>query len=193
MSGWHVVKVGGSLLEWSELPEYLSAWLAQQVHAQCVLIAGGGEIVESIRRAGLRWNLAEERCHWLAIDAMRITAHLLAALLPETSMIDDWQDLIRYNSNSKQQHPVIFETTQFLREVEPGLSPAPLPHTWQVTSDSIAARVAVALDAAQLTLLKSADAPLQELAELAQQGYVDQHFATVAATIPKISFVNLRG
>ena len=63
-----------------------------------------------------------------------------------------------------------------------------------MTTDSIAARMAECWPAEELVLLKSCDAgPGTEFADLAECGYVDRHFPTVARrlSIP-IRFVNLR-
>jgi aspartokinase-like uncharacterized kinase len=75
-----------------------------------------------------------------------------------------------------------------------------LPHPWQATSDSIAARLAEVL-AADLVLLKSANPPVKRpevgdratwLAELAAREYVDAWFPQAAASIRRVEMVNLR-
>jgi hypothetical protein len=87
---------------------------------------------------------------------------------------------------------VLFEPEQFLREVEPKLVSRPLPHTWDVTSDSIAARLAAVLQACELVLLKSTlPQPGTEIDRAAAEGYVDRYFP-VAARGLAVRAVNLR-
>lgn len=192
MSGWHVVKVGGSLFDCPELPPRLQAWLAKLTDQRVVLIAGGGELAEIVRSVDARWKLGEEASHWLAIDAMRLAAKLLFGALPQLRWIESWHELQRCGDSPPSFRPVLFEVSQFLRDVERRLMPPFLPHGWQVTSDSIAARVAAALGATHLTLLKSTPPPATSILLLEELGYVDPHFAIASAAIPNISFVNLR-
>jgi aspartokinase-like uncharacterized kinase len=192
MSGWHVVKVGGSLFDCPELPRRLQAWLNEFTDQRLALIAGGGELAEIVRGADARWKLGEEASHWLAIDAMRLAAKLLLGSLPQLRWIDSWQELQRCGESPPSAPPILFEVGQFLRDVEHRLMPPFLPRSWQVTSDSIAARVAAALGATHLTLLKSAPPPAASILLLEELGYVDPHFAIASAAIPHISFVNLR-
>jgi aspartokinase-like uncharacterized kinase len=186
-----VVKVGGSLLEWPLLPEMLQHWLAAQPLAVNVLIAGGGELAEAIRRADEALHLGEETSHWLCIDVLGITAQMLAAALKCNEPESSWHRLCA--QLAKKSGSVVFDPRSFLREIEPQLSGCLLPRDWSVTSDSIAARVAEALGAGELVLLKSRDAPTGDWQELAQIGYVDCHFSRAVATLPRVRTVNLRG
>ena len=69
----------------------------------------------------------------------------------------------------------------------------PLPHSWDVTSDSIAARLAVLAGADELVLLKSGlPAGSLTLAQAAETGYVDRYFPVAAAGVPRVRCVNLR-
>jgi aspartokinase-like uncharacterized kinase len=80
-----------------------------------------------------------------------------------------------------------------LRHGEPRLPGTRLPANWDVTSDSIAARLAVALRAEELVLLKSTlpDAHL-EVEELSQSGLVDTMFPRLCGELPAVRIVNLR-
>ncbi len=87
-----------------------------------------------------------------------------------------------------------------MRDDEPKMSGPLLPHDWQTTSDSIAARLAEALAArtgkpVQLVLLKSALPPgdVTTLQQAADVGYVDQVLPTFAERVARIRCVNLRG
>ena len=183
-----VAKVGGSLLELPDVAERLRRWL-ERAPRGVVLVAGGGEWVEAVRRADERFQLGEEAAHWLAADAMRTTALLLHALLPDSGFADEWP---LEHTTLHAQGTTIIDAWQFLRADAAGAFGAPLPHSWQVTSDSIAARLARALGAMELVLLKSCDAPADASpATLAECGLVDEYFP-LAATRLNVRWVNLR-
>lgn len=192
MSGWHVVKVGGSLFDWPELPARLRAWIREQRDERLLLIAGGGPFADAIRQADARWNLGAEASHWLAVDAMGLAARLLKTLLPEADYVAAWEDVRHSQDSAAGKRVVILDVKDFLRNHESHLPPQPLPRDWSVTSDSIAARVAQASGARRLTVLKSRMPPAATLAELAQSGYVDEHFPSVAAQLGEVRFADLR-
>lgn len=69
-----------------------------------------------------------------------------------------------------------------------------LPVGWQVTSDSIAARLAICLGADRLVLLKSREAMPGERSDWAQAvagGLVDGCFPTFAAKLPEVRLETL--
>ena len=181
-----VVKLGGSLLEWPELGSRLQAWLAVQPRAANVLIVGGGALVDKLRELDAAHKLPAAASHLLAIRAMTVTAALVAELLPRARLIEAIEQLDRSELASWQ----ILDVWRFLRLDQ--ASPDPLPASWDVTSDSIAARVALALEADELVLLKSAlPAGPENLESLARAGYVDAYFPRAAQSL-RVRCVNLR-
>lgn len=72
--------------------------------------------------------------------------------------------------------------------------PGALPHSWSVTTDSIAARVAFVHRAERLVLLKSVDIPEDvSWPAAAANGWVDAHFPQIAATLDcPVEAVNFR-
>ena len=100
-----LVKVGGSLLDWPDLPHFLRAqtptWLAER--RAVVLIVGGGRWADEIRAADQRFQLKPAAAHQLAIQAMSLTARLLVEILPEASWCGDWQELIHALANTTSE------------------------------------------------------------------------------------------
>lgn len=182
-----VVKVGGSLLLWKDLRKAMHRWLEVEKRSHAVFIAGGGPLADCIREADQIHQMGEEPCHDLCVELLGVTSRLLAQIsgLPVTS------DFKRVSQRATSP-PVVFDPAPFLKTGEPGL-PGALPRNWSVTTDSIAARIAQLVQADELVLLKSATAPAgHSLEQLAEAGFVDNHFPLIAPTVAKYRFVNLR-
>ena len=187
-----VVRVGGSLLTWDHLPAELHRWLASHSSACNVLVAGGGPWVEALRETAARFSMEEETAHWLSVQAMELTAKLLHSLMPEDVCFVTGFAELRSVISQPRPPRIVFDVGDFLRDVERDQPGIPLPRNWRVTSDSIAARVAIVLQADELVLLKSADPPhFTDVQQLAACGYVDTCFP-VAADGLTVRFENLR-
>ncbi|MCE9556343.1 MAG: uridylate kinase [Planctomycetes bacterium] len=184
-----VVKVGGSLLAFDELRHELREWIDQQSSAVTVFVAGGGAAADLVREAAQRFDLDEEQSHWLAIKAMGLTANLLHVLLPEAAIIDSLAAMRSADDDTW----LIVEPEGFLRQEAERLGSDILPHNWDTTSDSIAARIAEALDADELVLLKSRTLPGDgSWLNAAEEGFVDPYFPVAAAGLRHVRAVNLR-
>ena len=87
-----VIKVGGSLLDWSELPRRLIQFLEQQRRRipsfDRVLLCGGGPFADSVRRLDRMHHLGDFAAHRLAIQAMDLASTVLVCLLPGALGID---------------------------------------------------------------------------------------------------------
>lgn len=189
MSPLRVVKVGGSMLNWPSLATVLADWLAAQSPAVNVLVVGGGELADVFRRAEALHQLGEEPAHWLCIRAMGLNARLVAALLPESRLIESFAAIDRQQARCHY----LLDAEPWLLAAEPTESGAPLERGWHVTSDSIAARAAVCLRAEELVLLKStlpaAEATPNDAARL---GYIDPFLPRLLDELPQLRCVNLR-
>lgn len=186
-----VVKVGGSLLDLEDLPQRLAQWLATQRPAHQIVVVGGGPLVEPIREADVRHRLGEVTAHWMSVRAMSITAMWVRAILPDVRVCDRLEQLHPAGDTATL---VVFDSYRFLRKEEPYLPGQRLAETWDVTSDSIAARLAIAASAAELVLLKSTlPEPPHGVGPWSRQGIVDPYLPTLAAEMPRLRLVNLRG
>jgi aspartokinase-like uncharacterized kinase len=184
-----VIKVGGSLLSWPELPRRLGEFLRSKATEHLVVVVGGGPLVESIRVLDRTHHLGETRSHSLALQTMDITAHLLASLIEGLTMVDR---SVQLASTWSRGGVAVFAPRQFM-EIIDARSDAPLPETWETTSDSIAARIAVHLGASSLFLLKSCSpGGLRSVDELASAGLVDPRFPEASRGLAIVNLVNLR-
>jgi aspartokinase-like uncharacterized kinase len=181
-----VVKLGGSLLDLPELAGRLRGWIAEQPPARNLIIVGGGQFAEALRALDRVHHLGDEACHGLAVGAMSLTARLLHAVVP------DWPLITWPGELARAGPPAIFDVADFLAADERSTDRPPLPHSWDVTSDSIAARVAWRVAATELVLLKSSLPPENsDTAAAASPGYVDAHFPQAAAGL-RVRCVDLR-
>ena len=185
-----VVKLGGSLLAWPEWPPRLAAWLASRPAIRPVLVVGGGRFADVLRDLDQTHALGEARAHALALRILDTTAHLAAALLPGSEVVTEVEHLPRTWVAGRL--PILTPRRFLDRDDRESLDP--LPHAWTTTTDSIAARVATRLDAAELVLLKSTPLPpaVTTWETAATLGLVDPEFPRAAGKIPQVRFVALQ-
>jgi aspartokinase-like uncharacterized kinase len=117
----------------------------QARHRFLIVVPGGGAFADEVRRADRRFKLGDSAAHWMAILAMDQYGHLLADLAPGAVVARRRQELVPGRLN-------VLAPSAWLRRADR------LPHSWDVTSDSIAAWVARALRARRLLLVKHAEA-----------------------------------
>ena len=187
-----VVKVGGSLFDLADLSDRLRRWLKQQSPAHHVLVAGGGALVEKVREWNKNEPIDDVAAHWMCIDLMTVTAHLLHARLPEVALVED--DLLLCQRVGFRDC-TIFGPAAWMRHSESSLPGITLPANWEVSSDSIAARLAIVLHADEFVLLKSvlpADEIGNDMNALVGAGYVDPMMAQFAKELPPVRIVDFR-
>lgn len=163
-----VVKFGGSLLGSREREGLLAA----AARAGAVVVAGGGPFADAVRDAQGRLGLSERAAHAMAILAMEQTARALADLEPALAPCATAADFAA--AQAAGRGAVWMPAAMGLE--------APLPASWDVTSDSLALWLAATLRAERLVLLKSAAPTGGSPTEWAENGLVDRAFASLAAT-----------
>ncbi len=166
-----VVKVGGSLYDLPDLGRRLRRWL-KTLKGDVILVPGGGPTADLVRDLDERHNLGEERAHWLALQALSLNADFLMRLLGQACIFTyEGQRSFWIRAGLMP----ILSPALFAHDDE--RRPDHLPHTWDVTSDSIAARFAIVHGARTLVLLKSVTIPPEmSWAEASQLGLVDVMF-----------------
>jgi 5-(aminomethyl)-3-furanmethanol phosphate kinase len=138
-----VVKVGGGL---AQDPAALRAWCAQI--AECgarhplLVVPGGGAFADAVRAHDERFGLRDATAHWMAILAMDQLGWALADLIPGAALQTDLRP-------PPDGAVAVLLPYALLRERDP------LPASWDVTADSIAAWVAGAAGAGRLVLVKA--------------------------------------
>lgn len=190
----HVIKLGGSLLDLPDVVARFARYRRQHTGPCALLVVGGGAAADAVRALDRRLHLGEETAHWLAVRAMQINAHALAAVLPGCPgcpgcrLVDDASACSA--AWDAGELAVLDPLPWLMEEARRGVN---IPHRWSFTSDSIAAHVAVGLGASRLTLLKSAlPADACDAQAAAKLGLVDADFPRVSQGIACVELVNLR-
>lgn len=184
-----VIKIGGSLLDLPDLPARLASFLADFSRPYPIALCGGGPTVELIRHWDRVFALGEEASHWIALRALTINALVAERLAPELAYV---KSPAEFAAVWQARKVPIYDPYAFIREVD-DKGEDPLPRRWRVTSDSIAARMAMRFEAPELILLKSvALEPAVTMAEAARRGFVDPHFPVAARDVPRVVALNLR-
>ena len=175
-----VYKVGGSLFDWPELFERLEALLRNEP-GRPLIVAGGGSAADVVRNWDRVHSLGETRAHRLAIASLRLSEAFLAGGLSRAKIVSDRRSAEAvWNAEGV---PVL--CAEAFLEAEETSGQAPLPASWEVTSDSIAAWIAGRWPA-DLVLLKSTT-PL-----LSQGLFVDSFFPQATPAVRSVEWMNLR-
>ena len=178
-SGPLVLKVGGSLLSRPDWPALLASLIAARGSSPCCLVVGGGAVVDGLRSLDNALPQSPQLMHDLAIDAMRLTARLVAAAVNVPMAAAPPED----------DGVAVLDVRAWLGI---GSRAATLPVGWQVTSDAIAATVAVE-HGGHLLLAKSVPPPPcpdngDLLLAVARAGWVDEHFPVAAGSLITIEW-----
>ncbi|MCL4430122.1 MAG: delta 1-pyrroline-5-carboxylate synthetase [Chloroflexi bacterium] len=144
-----VVKVGGSLTAYPEKLRTLCAKLseASKKH-RLIVVPGGGEFADVVRRLDERFFLSCVASHRMAILGMDQYGLLLSDLMPNSVTISKLKEVKYFLDLGKL--PVLLPFNLMLRE-------DPLQNSWDVTSDSIAVYLAHRLHVLKVLLITDVD------------------------------------
>ena len=187
-----VVKLGGSLLTLPDLAERLHA-VVKLLHLHKVLIiVGGGEAADEIRRLDERCGLTATQAHWHAIAAMTFNAEIVSRVCGCLPVVSN-----RIDAEVAWQHheAVLLDANAFLR-TEQATHFRSLPESWSVTSDSIAAFVALHWPSQQVVFCKSCDLISPDISQICQAGLLDAWFPNLLTSLQQsdvqLRWLNLR-
>lgn len=133
MSIKQVVKIGGSLF-----PNYAIDLAKQLKGTDSLIVLGGGEFANLIRKYDSEISFSQETNHWTAIDCMDIIAKLVNDKVDSTKLAYNIDEAKKISDDG---FTPIFIVSEFLRSEDP------FECSWDVTSDSIAAYVSHLLNA----------------------------------------------
>ena len=155
-----VIKIGGGLMTAiADLDDVLRRVAALCRRRRPLVVAGGGPFADAVRELDRRVGISDDAAHWMAILAMDQYAHFLTTRLSGGVVVSTLGEAAFALDEGRL--PVL-APSRWLMDADP------LPHSWNVTSDSIAAWVAGQAGARDLVLVK----PRHATGDL-----VDTHFA----------------
>jgi aspartokinase-like uncharacterized kinase len=138
-----VVKVGGSLGRGTSLAALGTCLAALGREHRLLLVPGGGAFADLVREHEPRFGLQPSTAHWMAVLAMDQYGYLLGDLVPGCRIVRTLEEAEACGPGAAVMLP-----SELLRREDA------LPHSWSVTSDSIAAWLTQRVGAPLLVLLK---------------------------------------
>lgn len=204
-SSIRVVKLGGSLLMLPDLAQRFEAWCSaenakRQMHT--LLMVGGGKIIDTVRELASVHTIEDTVIHHECIRLLSHTARLVQILFADFQLLSSTNELQQFLNLKVLGTTAIVDVAGVYSLID---EHAALPETWATTTDALAAGLAVAIQAEQLCLLKSAEPPhavdkslasaddhAKWFTQLAGAGYVDPAFPAIAAKVKSTRFVNFR-
>ncbi len=169
-----VVKVGGGIAAVPGALDRACAAIAEASRRRPMLVVpGGGPFADAVRAFDRAVGLSADAAHWMAILAMDQYAHVLADRLPGATLVASPGEVTQVMRGSGL---AVLAPSAWMRAADV------FPHTWDVTSDSIAAFIAGALDAERLVLVKPAAGGME---------LVDAYFAMAVPAGLSVSIVSV--
>ena len=168
-----VVKLGGSLLGSPELERWLDIF-TRHGDGKIVIVPGGGILADAVRESQKLSGIDDAVAHQMAVMAMDQYGVLLAGLNPKLVTAESELEIAE---RGWQHRAIIWLPSKMV------IADETIPANWQVTSDSLAARLATKLNADQLILVKlqRPNADQVSLEKLIKDGTVDEHFGDAIA------------
>jgi 5-(aminomethyl)-3-furanmethanol phosphate kinase len=143
-----VMKIGGSLGR-SHALVALCREISRLAKTRSILVVpGGGIFADRVRETDRLFDLGDTAAHCMALLAMDQYAYLLNRLTRDSSLSSDLEAAC---ASAASGRAAIFLPSALVIRADP------LPHSWQVTSDSIAAWVSRCVACRRLILLKNVD------------------------------------
>lgn len=168
-----IVKLGGSLAETADLQSWLGV-LACFGGGRVIIVPGGGPFADQVRRSQDQWTFNDRTAHRMALLAMDQYGLMMTGIRGDLKAAASTEALERVLS---QAGVAVWLPSAMIVD-----NPS-IPESWDLTSDSLAAWLANALNAKMLFLVK----PLQPAesvitaAKMSSRGWVDPMFPVMTA------------
>ncbi len=160
-----IAKIGGKIFENHENLEYTlnqfkKLLYEKKVIDKLIIIPGGGSYANFIRILDRKLDIGDDLSHWMAIFAMNCNGDAISREYKDIKCIKDIEELKESN-----EFISIFLPFDFIFQTDE------LPHSWSVTSDSLAIYIASILKLNHCFLIKDIDGifiknqiePIQEI------------------------------
>lgn len=140
-----VVKVGGGMLASPGDLDAVCATLDAFVGRRVLVVPGGGPFADAVRAVDRQHSLPDDTAHWMAVRAMDLFAEQVVSRLHRGVLVESAEEV---RAAVLQGQVAVLAPFRWVRASDP------LPHSWDVTGDSIAAWLAGETGASELILVK---------------------------------------
>ncbi len=179
-----IIKLGGSLFDLPDLGTRLEDFLEHHHFPNPIFIPGGGPFADAVRELDHLHHLGDAASHEIGTHTLSLSSRFVASLSVRFVLTALPEEFDR--CWTRQSIPIFDAAAMTLNH-------SPLPSSWDVTSDSIAAWICSLHPKSQLVLVKSVDLPKGlSYRDATQAGLVDQYFPNIAGNLTHISWCNLR-
>ena len=161
-----VIKFGGSLFHTPELKQWLELLASASEHEAVVIVPGGGPFAEQVRHAQRLHRFGDSSAHYMAILAMAQFGLLLADLAPRCQLL---------SYPPAQETPLANGLYIWLPD-KALLHEPDLPHSWDISSDSIALWLSQQLNCDELVIIKRTTVVASRIEALISHGVLDKGF-----------------
>ena len=175
-----VIKLGGSFAFSPDLRDWIAAIAGRA--GRIVIVPGGGPFADQIRAAQAQMGFDDRAAHRMALLAMEQYGCAIKSLHEALSLADSVETIRRDLADDRV--PVWLPTQMVLSATD-------IPHSWDVTSDSLAAWLAGKIGAERLLLVKHVEPTRGNVraADLASRNIVDKAFAKFLTASGVAAFV----
>ena len=185
----HVVKLGGSLLDFDRLFDRFARFRAERLRGSGLLVLGGGKAANLVRQFHRLHPLELSVGHDLCVRAMQFNSFAVVSKLPDARIVRQNEECAAAWDDGQL---AVVDPVAWL-EYEQATLDISIPRRWTFTSDSIAAHLTNRLGAQYLTLLKSTIPAMScDVDKAISEGIVDGDFEATSSEIANIELVNLR-
>jgi aspartokinase-like uncharacterized kinase len=174
-----VVKVGGGMLaRVGDLDAVLAEIGAASRAWPLLVVPGGGPFANVVRDVDRQVGLPDDAAHWMAILAMDQYAQLIVSRLANSKLVSSPREILL--ALHDRCIPVL-APYQWMRDADP------LPHSWDVTSDSISAWIAGQVGATRLVLVKPEGASASGIVDPCFNKVLPCHIEAAIVTADRIA------
>ena len=169
-----IIKLGGSLLDYSGLSDWLDALANTQ--QPVVIVIGGGPLADAVRNAQKQWKFTDAVAHHMGLLAMEQNARFIAGL---DSRINPCADQYSIQTSLDNGEVPVWLPAKMVMATQD------IVQDWTMTSDSLSLWLANRFSAAGVLLVKSCSLPCGRIAasQLSKDEVVDQAFPAMVAQV----------
>lgn len=184
-----VIKIGGSLLLRPDLPHVLLQWFGNQREAENLVVVGGGELIDAIRKLDQLRPGDPTETHWRCVELMETTRQIVSIWFDWDSVLTSEEMNDRLTTRFSLDRPTLVAVKSFYDRN----AHCDAPTDWRTTSDTIAAILATKVKAEELVLLKSCTVDQNaSIVLLTELGIIDAAMPAFAAKLNSVRVEQLK-